>query len=330
MPRYRLTIEPLTAFATPLKGDTLFGQLCWTLRHMAGLETLTESLQGYDEGRPFLVVSDALPHDFMPRPTLPAHLLGFDMADSANRKAAKRLKWLPITAMEQPLETWYRLLVANGGRDEHRVPAPHPDEQSHNTINRLTNTTGTGQFAPYSRSVSHYAAGTFLNVYVVLDERLTIDTLEALVARCGQQGFGKEATTGLGKFRLVNSEALRDHGAARHWLTLGPCVPGGDMSSDGAWVAEESFYSLHVRFGRHGDLAAISGQPYKNPVVMAEVGALLTREAPGALSYVGRGLGGSGELSRALPETVHQGYAPVMPVSAGKPLSDSLGTKEVD
>lgn len=329
MPRYRLTIEPLTAFATPLKGDTLFGQLCWTLRHMAGLEVLSENLQGYATGRPFLVVSDALPHGFLPRPTLPAHLLGFDMADAANRKAAKRLQWLPLSALDQPLETWHRHLVASGTKENGMVTTSYPEEQSHNTINRLTNTTGTGQFAPYSRSVSHYAAGTRLDIYVVLDPRLTLDTLEALMTRCGQQGFGKEATTGLGKFRLVSSEALSEHGAARHWLTLAPCVPGGQgadrKASDAAWVADASFYSLHVRFGRHGDLAAISGQPYKNPVVMAQTGALLTRLSADALDHVGRGLGGHGELSRALPETVHQGYAPVVPVIAGTALDDTTG-----
>lgn len=325
MPRYRLTIEPLTAFATPPKGDTLFGQLCWTMRHLAGLDAITECLQGYDAGRPFMVVSDALPHGFLPRPTLPAHLLGFDMADAANRKAAKRLQWLPITALEQPLAHWHAHLVAGGDTGA----APCPEEQSHNTINRLTNTTGTGQFAPYSRAVHHYAPGTRLDIYVTLDARITLETLETLMRRCGQQGFGKEATTGLGKFRLVGSEALPAHAAARHWMTLAPCVPGRHDTTPGAgtttgatpWVAEASFYSLHVRFGRHGDLAALSGQPYKNPVVMAQTGALLTCRTPTALAYAGGGLGGHGELSRALPETVHQGYAPVVPVHVDGAIS---------
>jgi CRISPR-associated protein Csm4 len=311
MPRYRLTIEPLTAFATPMKGDTLFGQLCWALRHAAGADTLAACLAGYGEGRPFLVVSDAQPHGFLPRPTLPAHLLGFDMADAANRKAAKRRLWLRESALSEPLEAWHQHLVES----REAGAATHLEEQSHNTINRLTGTTGTGQFAPYSRAVNHYPPGTRLDVHVVLDERLVIATLERLMAHCGQQGFGKEATTGLGKFRVVNWEAQPEAMESRHWLTLGPSVPG-----DSAWVAEESFYSLHVRFGRHGDLAALSGQPYKNPVVMAQTGALLTRHEPAALAMVGKGLGGTGELSRALPQTVHQGYAPVVPVSVGASL----------
>ena len=56
-----LTLQPHTAFGTPLLGDTLFGQLCWTLRHQLGNARLNALLQGYTDGKPFAVVSDALP-----------------------------------------------------------------------------------------------------------------------------------------------------------------------------------------------------------------------------------------------------------------------------
>ena len=61
MQTYRLTLQPLSALGTPLAGDTLFGQLCWTLRHQLGNDTLTSLLEGYTQGQPFAVVSDALP-----------------------------------------------------------------------------------------------------------------------------------------------------------------------------------------------------------------------------------------------------------------------------
>ena len=61
MQTYRLTLQPLSALGTPLAGDTLFGQLCWTLRHQLGNDALTALLAGYTQGQPFAVVSDALP-----------------------------------------------------------------------------------------------------------------------------------------------------------------------------------------------------------------------------------------------------------------------------
>lgn len=305
MPRYRLTIEPLTGFATPLKGDTLFGQLCWRLRHQHGNNALNAYLEGYTTGQPFLVVSDAMPHGYWPRPTLPAHLMGFDMSRADERKAAKRLVWMPEAATGQPLSQWHNALLATAATGATR----RTQEQSHNTLNRLTGATGTGAFAPYSRTLEQFAAGTQLDIYAVIDTRLSADTLAAVMEQCGQIGFGKEASTGLGKFRLVDCVALPSPSLSTHWLTLGPSVPA---SSD--YDAVRCFYSVTTRFGKHGDAAVLSGQPFKNPVVMAQTGALLTLHAPVALDIAGIGLGGQGELSRALPETVHQGYAPVVPI----------------
>lgn len=315
MPRYRITLEPRTAFATPLKGDTLFGQLCWVLRHWQGEERLETLLDGYTQGHPFLVVSDALPHGYLPRPTLPAHHLGFDMSKADKRKAAKQLAWLPCEALAQPLNEWHRHLVAsvNSGA------ASRMEEQSHNTLDRLTGTTGTGQFAPFSQAVSHYAPGARLDLYAVVDARLEMEEIEALLAHCGQSGFGKEASTGLGKFTVLGIEPLAENTAARHWLTLGPSVP-----ASAALDPAESFYSVMTRFGKHGDVAVLTGQPFKNPVVMAQTGALFTLTEPAALQVLGHGLGGEGSLSRALPGTVHQGYAPVVPVNVTTSLTEEM------
>src|SRR5699024_624779 len=72
MQTLRLTLKPCSAFGTPLKGDTLFGQLCWAIRHRFGETQLTKLLQGYTAGQPFVVISDALPSGFLPRPSLPS------------------------------------------------------------------------------------------------------------------------------------------------------------------------------------------------------------------------------------------------------------------
>ena len=37
MKLYDVTIHPLSAFGTPLKGDTLFGQFCWQVAYDPGL-----------------------------------------------------------------------------------------------------------------------------------------------------------------------------------------------------------------------------------------------------------------------------------------------------
>ena len=75
MNSFRLTLHPRSAFGTPLAGDTLFGQLCWALRHLLGNTRLNTLLDGYTNGQPFAVISDALPKRFLPLPILPSSFL---------------------------------------------------------------------------------------------------------------------------------------------------------------------------------------------------------------------------------------------------------------
>ena len=61
MQRLLITIEPRSGFVSPLKGGQLFGQLAWTIAEAFGSARLTSLLDGYVDGRPFLVLSDAMP-----------------------------------------------------------------------------------------------------------------------------------------------------------------------------------------------------------------------------------------------------------------------------
>lgn len=58
-------LKPLSGYATPLRSDTLWGLLCWGIRHLwgdDGKEGLTAFLDACNEGRPPFVVSSAFPY----------------------------------------------------------------------------------------------------------------------------------------------------------------------------------------------------------------------------------------------------------------------------
>lgn len=345
MQTLRVTLTPQTAFATLLKGDTLFGQLCWAARHVLGEARLDALLQGYTGGTPFLVVSDAFPAGFLPMPKLPRHYwqLADEAQDSTARKMLKKRQWLPIAALGKPLSSWLdhavgaSLLATSNARHREQARSYMVEHsQPHNTINRATSTTGTGEFAPYTVEQTWYRPGQALDVYALLDEtRLTAEELDSLLHYVGASGFGRDASTGLGKFTLdaltptpleellatrLGSKAAKslvipmgeglEHNA---WLTLAPCAPQGL-----AWDSTRCYYKPFTRFGRHGDIAAISGQPYKTPLLLADTGAVLTPAQFDDRLFTGAGLGGDGSLSNALPETVHQGYAPVVTIHLPK------------
>lgn len=305
----KATLAPKTAFATPLMGDTLFGQLCWAIRHGWGDARLTELLDGYTAGRPCLVVSDAFPAGHLPMPTLPSAYWHGE-TDPSQRKALKRRVWLAEADAAQPLGDWQRLAKAPeqiGAKTEDR-PQPR------NSLNRLTLATGKGAgFAPYSVRQHWYPPGARLEIHLRLDEsRLSRADLEQALAAVGLTGFGKDANVGLGKFAL---EALQAHTPphqpdANAWLTLAPCAPQG-LGLD----ARRSHYRPFTRYGRHGAEAVLLGNPFKAPLLLANTGAVFSPGERGQgvdVPFIGQGLGGEGRLSKALPQTVHQGYAPVV------------------
>jgi CRISPR-associated protein Csm4 len=363
MQTFRVRITPSSAFGSRPLGDTLFGQLCWAVRNRHGEGRLAELLAGYIEGRPWAVVSDAFPTGYLPRPSLPGHW--FAEVAGEDRKAVKKRAWFPVESLTSvPVEDWLAHC-----RPATEVPgsAPQAHPQPHNTINRMTGTTGEGQFAPYAMNQLWYGAGPRvgagfarddsgessavraipgsdqsrpgaattsivppirLDVYVVLDEnRLNRDELAQLFEDIGAFGFGRDASIGLGKFKVIPVEAFAwpRPTDANAYLTLAPCAPQGQ-----GFDPERSFYQTFTRFGRHGDIGVhLPGGAFKTPILMAQTGAVFAepsrpRAAPTRL-FVGQGLGGGGSLSKAIPETVHQGYAPVVGIRLPSPQPAPVG-----
>ncbi len=302
----KLTICPRSAFGTPLAGDTLFGQICWAIRERFGNPRLRQLLEGYTEGYPFVVLSDAFPAGCLPAPALPKYLLP-DAEDDSKRS---RNAWLPVEGVTRPLREW---IGTKESTDTDAASRPFaPEVITQNTINRLTGTTGTGQFAP-RQYVRLEVKSPRLDIYCILDEaRFSREELRQVVEDVGQTGYGRDASTGLGKFTL---DGLEDHrwpsGDRVHVVTLAPCAP-----DPRALDARHCYFRPLTRFGRHGNVAALMANPFKRPVLLLQTAAFLTLKEPGEPKFLGVGLGGNGTLSTVIPETVHQGYAPVAPLNA--------------
>lgn len=325
-----LTLKPLSAFGTLPLGDTLFGQLCWLLREHEGEAKLTELLQDYTTGNPFAVVSDAFPSGYVPRPTVPLSYLRENDGNSGDRKAVKKKVWLPESMLAQPCKKWLESCVSEKdvlAKWQENLPEKEKtpkngfleqELQQHNSISRLTGTTGQGQFAPYTLDQYWYGQGTKLNVHIVFDEgKISAEQLRATFKTMGLFGFGRDASIGLGKFELLEAatKTLPAIANANAVLTLAPCAPQGC-----GFDAKRSYYQLFTRFGRHGGSAVQSGNPFKTPVLMANTGAVFSSNLFNATTlFVGQGLGGlndkgEGILSKQIPATVQQGYAPVIPI----------------
>ena len=336
---YAVVIEPASGFGTPLKGDTMFGQFCWEAAWDKSLLEggLEAQLEAYGK-KPFLVFSSAFPKlrsdpdkivCALRRPALPPRMETFStnaerIEALRKRKEEKKRQWVVHALGDAPMhvegmealnsEELLELCVVDhpgveflsfqGAKD------PYVNvSQSHNTINRLSWTTGDPPFAPYSLQVGHYLPGMELILFVLLDEDATdIDRVVKGLKRIGQFGFGRDASIGMGRFRVKESMelALPTVQAGQACYTLAPCVPESGQFG-------EYYFSPFIRFGRHGGALARSENPFKNPVVMADEGAVFIplEGAKYEKPYMGRAVQ---NVSKALAGSVVQGYAPILPL----------------
>jgi CRISPR-associated protein Csm4 len=306
-----VTLQPLSAFATPLIGDTLFGQLCWAIRNRYGESRLTNCLNGYNQHQPFLVVSDAFPQGYLPLPKLPSCF--YQSQANIDRKAMKKRNWLRVSDIDKPVEQWQLAAVDAkiiSAGNANSLSEKHP--QPHNTINRQTNTTGENGFAPYSVEQEWFAPQIRWTLYLLLDaNKLSLVECKQCLEDIGLFGFGKDASIGMGKFRVDEfvERPLPTQNSTNACLTLAPCAPQG-LGFD----ADNSFYQMFTRFGRHGDIAVHQhGKPFKNPILLAQTAAVFATKPP-KTGFIGQGIGGNGELSKTIQSTVHQGYAPIIAI----------------
>jgi CRISPR-associated protein Csm4 len=333
---YAITLKPSSGFGTTLKGDTIFGHFCWQAAYDPALLEggIEHQIAIYSE-KPFAIFSSAFPKFekdktiyVLKRPELPFSFMLSAKKDKADdmrqRKEFKKKKWMFIDE-----DLHLNMKTANFLSDHDVMKVAHDIlteetklqmakvekteflkvfSQSHNSINRMTQTTGTGNLAPYSKENFYFFPETELIVFVLVEETATdIDRVITGLERIGVWGFGRDASTGLGRYELGEYDEIPipEHSDSNACYILSPCVPERN-------AFKETFFSPFVRFGKHGDRLATFGNPFKNPVIMADEGSVFIPNDKTLFNkpYIGQAVK---DVSKAIPETVAQGYAPYIP-----------------
>lgn len=306
MKLYQIDIKPSGGFYTPIKGDTLFGMFCWAVVEKFDEDRLTELLDGYTENRPYIVLSDAFPKGYLPKPVLPFSYYKKEgkneELNAKDRKKFKRREWLPADKIFLPTNQMAASFA--------EVPFMKKSLKTANSVDPETNHASGGKYSAYMTEQIHYQGE--LTVYAVVDEtRISAEEVKELFEQIGLTGYGKKASSGGGKFSVSEMKPVSfDNPSCTALMTLAPCVPAA-----GEFDADKSFYKVFVRFGRHGNKAALSENPFKNPVMTMDTGAVLTPKSPttDAPVFVGTGVKG---VSLFDDKTVFQGYAPVVALNA--------------
>ncbi len=312
---YQMTITPKTPFSSLIKGDTLFGYACWEYMyahdaHGKDALDLDNILRDYAHTPPF-VVSDAFPKGYIPRPQVPSHMLGLTKEDPSMKKK-KKIPYCAVSDMKKPINEWL-----SGDKEQESFVTT--DTRTHNRINRKTCSTDE-DFAPYNKKILYLnqKLNKHWHIYIVLpsNSSIDIDTVGDLIKSIGQMGYGGGKTRGMGKFAVDEITAYSPpvNKNCNAFLTLAPHI------SQGGTNTQQCYYKPFTRFGKMGDMGALSQKPFKSPILMINTGAIITPQTyDSRTEYIGQGIGGidddgKGKLSESIPQAVHQGYSPVIPV----------------
>lgn len=284
MTLYKTTITPRSNFTTPLKGDTLFGQICWAIRYGLGEDKLNELLSDYDK-KPFLIVSDGFASGYLPKPSMPSHLLGENLE---LKKENRKKIWLSIEDLQSGN-------FKNAKTSDEIGYELKKIATIKNSINYLTFTTdGSGKFAPYA--LMEIKLGK-QDIYFLLDDKLEFKELETAFKLISKSGYGKRASIGKGAFEYSAFEKVSVKKSSNAFMTLSPVVVDDKN-------LKEFYYEPFTRFGKHsGGLA--STNPFKSPILMADSGSVVVYDEICEKGYMGKAI--SGHSTNA--NTVHQGYS---------------------
>ena len=302
MNTYVVKIKPLTGFGSLIKGDSLFGHICWQVFYDPHIFKIPiqQLIKEYDES-PFVIVSSAYPElngkIYLKRPSLPLQKL-FKIKSEDFVKERKSLKKKGYFAFEQPLKPINEIPYES-------INFFVEDSQTRCTIDRITGTTGEAPFTPYVVDKIYFNCN--LVIFAGLRDDIDVEVFVEIIKRIGKYGYGKDATAGYGKFNVIEYrgiELFKSNSNSNALYTLSPSVPKKEEVKD-------IYFTPFIRFGRHGSIFAKSKNPFKNPVIFADESAVIFPSQNPTKPYIGQAIG---NLSKVCPEVVTQGYSLVLPV----------------
>jgi CRISPR-associated protein Csm4 len=290
MPHYRITLTLRSPLGTPLISGTLWGHLAWAIRLRDGEPALRDWL-AQQEKSPWLF-SSAFPEGQLPRPMLapaqPGAKTDASLEQLQRRKAARKRQTIPEAIflalrgrMNAPaLDAVLASLPETAGIDPFK-----PARVAHNRIDRLTFRTPEEGGLYFKDDLFPLGESAKVQLFAQTAET-SASELQDLLSLVGEQGFGRDASTGCGVFACeVCEEKELFSGSGNRAMSLSHGVLTPDMRNPR--------YRLHTHYGRLGGSFAQQGEnPFKYPILMAQPGA--TFDAGEDCRLFGELLGGEG------------------------------------
>ena len=294
----RYIVRPLSPWGTPLRSDTLCGLLLWRLAERYGSAACRAAIAAFRAGEPPFVLSSALTLGMVSSPCLPPAPRALfrqwvntgEFRDAGGKaislfEALQAYKRFRKTA-HLPVEVWarhapslsLRPLLAWFCQWSAKKDSPKTGEsvEPHVSIDRRSATAAEGGL--FFNRLTWIAEGAPFHLYArAADPTALLELLReagGLAAQAhtetGDLGFGKDASTGKGRFAVEPDNAfdpapLENDGP--HAMLCSVCA-SMDMSCVDGW------YSVATKRGKAGPGLA---SPHKAPMLLLQEGSVLRR-----------------------------------------------------
>lgn len=285
MSLYRYQIKPTSAFATPLRSDTLYGHLLWRAAERYGADRVQELIAAFAGKTPPFKLSSAFPQGCLPLPQLapiPRQRFRERFAPNGGEqliarlqqyKKFRKLHHLGSEVMLKPagnlsqeslFAAWLKDPAAFAAAKETSTTAAQP----HNSIDRASGKV-LAQGGLHFGTAIWYRPGFTLDLYV---ETQQPELFEDLLGDLQRSGYGADSSTGKGQFTFQRDQSFEpgqwpQSGNARMLLSLTAAENMADFSG---------FYQPQVKRGR--TWSGFGEQnPFKKPFLAITEGAVLTK-----------------------------------------------------
>lgn len=290
MALYRYTIVPRGAFGTPLRSDTLHGQLLCAAAELDGGEAVAGLIAAFATDRPPFVCSSAFPAGMLPMPCLPPlsrsafrerfctpdGIFGGNTVEALEaHKAFRKLPFVPTgiwialcDSLDQTglFERWLQHPDAfRPGAAQAEDTWQRSQVEAHNSIDRVTGRVlQEGGF--FVSEATFYSTGARLDLYVRTED---CTAFERLLGHVADTGFGRDTSTGKGWFDFTRDEAFAPgelDGDGSHRMSLS-VFSAMDLSAVSGW------YRVFAKSGRvWGALG--KNNPFKQAFLAMEEGSV--------------------------------------------------------
>ena len=244
--------QSLSASDNHFCADTLFSALCHTALSLHGQEGLESLCSAARDGK--LYLSDSMPWMdevfYLPKPIISAR--SDRDVPAAKRKAAKKLKWVPVDDLAAFLDS------VRGG-EAYDAEAVQAEFGVSTSVAKVKITQGEDSL-PYQVGLYHFKDNAGLWFVAGCETEQLADDLQVLIEGLSLSGIGGKTSSGYGKFHVDDTIFLNEpfddvtewlfsaleNRAANRQLLLSASLPSDDELAD---LLPDSEYMLIRRAG---------------------------------------------------------------------------------